>query len=336
MSAGAFIAGCAGPVLGADERAFFAAADPFGFILFARNIEDPEQLRGLTCALRDAVGRDAPILIDQEGGRVQRMGPPFWREWGPALDQIAQVGPGQAARSMYLRARLIAAELAEVGIDTNCAPLADLARPETHPILKNRCYGSEPVSVIGAARATAEGLLAGGVLPVLKHIPGHGRASVDSHVDLPRVSAPRATLEAEDFVPFRALADLPFAMTAHIVFDAVDEMRPITTSPEGIALIRDGIGFDGFLMSDDISMQALTGPIAARCVASLRAGCDAILHCNGDLAEMEVVAEESGVLSRESAVRAARALVRRHPPEPFDIRGFEAELEALLQGTVHG
>lgn len=336
LGAGAFLLGCAGPALRADERRFFAEANPLGFILFARNIEDPDQLRRLTDELRMAVGRDAPILIDQEGGRVQRLGPPHWRDWAPALDQIAAVGPENAPRLMYIRARLIAAELAAVGIDTNCAPLADLARPETHPILKNRCYGTDPDVVIAAARATADGLLAGGVLPVLKHIPGHGRARVDSHLDLPRVTTSRKTLMAEDFAPFRALADLPLAMTAHIVFDAIDPLRPITTSPDGIALIRKAIGFDGVLMSDDISMQALSGPIGTRCVATLRAGCDVVLHCNGDLAEMQVVATECGVLGTRGAIRTARALALRHPPEPADIAGLEAELGAMLRGAGDG
>ncbi|WP_207287094.1 beta-N-acetylhexosaminidase [Rhodovulum adriaticum] len=336
MGAGAFILGCAGPSLAEAERAFFAEANPLGFILFARNVETPDQLRRLTGALRDAVGRDAPVLIDQEGGRVQRMGPPHWRQWMPALDQIAAVGPGQAARAMYLRSRLIAADLAAVGIDTNCAPLGDLARSETHPILKNRCYGHDPATVINVARATAQGLLDGGVLPVLKHIPGHGRATVDSHLDLPRVTADRATLEAADFAPFRALADLPLGMTAHIVFDAIDPDLPVTTSPEGIALIRRDLGFDGVLMSDDISMQALHGSIGARSAAALAAGCDVVLHCNGDLTEMEEVVTASGVLGAESAARAARALARRQPPDAADIAALAAELEAMPQGAGHG
>ncbi|MBN2905450.1 MAG: glycoside hydrolase family 3 protein [Rhodobacteraceae bacterium] len=334
--AGACLLGCAGPVLSEAERRFFADARPLGFILFARNIQTPDQLRALTGALRATVGFDAPILIDQEGGRVQRLGPPHWRQWDPALDRITALGPEHAPRYMYLRARLIAADLAALGIDTNCAPLADLARPETHPILKNRCYGFTPEAVIAAARATAQGLLEGGVLPVLKHIPGHGRATVDSHLGLPRVTAPRAVLEAEDFAPFRALADLPMAMTAHIVFDAIDAQAPITTSPAGIALIRQDLGFDGLLMSDDISMQALTGSIGARCVASLAAGCDVVLHCNGDLSEMEEVASHSGALSVEAAARAARALALRQPPAPSDGAALTAELEAMLRETRDG
>lgn len=328
--AGAFILGCSGPALTAAERRFFAEANPLGFILFARNCKDPAQLRELTDALRDSVGRAAPVLIDQEGGRVQRLGPPHWRPWAPAAEQIAAVGPQHAARSMELRARLIARELHWIGIDVNCAPLADIVRPETHDVLKNRCYGSAPGPVARIARAVADGLLEGGVLPVLKHIPGHGRATVDSHLALPRVKAPLAALDDTDFAAFKALADLPLGMTAHVVYDALDPERPATTSPAAIAFIRGALGFGGFLMTDDISMQALSGDIAGRCTASLAAGCDAVLHCNGNLAEMEAVAEASGTLTQQAAARAARALARRRPPVPTDIAALVAELDTLL------
>jgi beta-N-acetylhexosaminidase len=327
---GAFIAGCAGPCLTESERAFFADANPFGFILFSRNIREPDQLRRLTGSLRDAVGRQAPILIDQEGGRVQRLGPPYWRPWAPALEQVAAAGPAHAARSMYIRARLIAWELNWMGIDVNCAPVADIARPETHPVLRNRCYGERPDDVIACARAVAKGLMDGGVLPVLKHIPGHGRANQDSHLGLPRVKTSWTALEATDFLPFAALAELPFAMTAHIVYDAIDPALPVTVSPKGISLIRRDIGFDGFLMSDDISMKALSGDIASRTRAALRAGCDAVLHCNGEMPEMKAVAEASGVLSQMAKSRAGRALGRRRPPERADIAALEAELASLL------
>ncbi|SIO14236.1 beta-N-acetylhexosaminidase [Rhodovulum sp. ES.010] len=328
--AGACILGCAGPILTGEERRFFAEANPLGFILFARNVRDPAQLAELTRALRAAVGRNAPILIDQEGGRVQRLTPPHWRPWAPAADQIAAVGPQHAARSMYLRSRLIARELALMGIDVNCAPLADLARAETHAVLKNRCYGTDPRPVAAIARAVAEGLLDGGVLPVLKHIPGHGRATVDSHLALPRVKTPLSTLESTDFAAFQPLADLPLGMTAHVVYDALDPDAPATVSPEAIAHIRRGIGFAGFLMSDDISMEALAGTLEERCRASLRAGCDAVLHCNGKLAEMEVVAGACGTLSEETLARAARALARRCPPEPVETGALVAELDQLL------
>lgn len=333
MRAGAFLLGCSGPQLTPEEAAFFAGAQPLGFILFARNVETPGQLRRLTGDLRDAVGRDAPILIDQEGGRVQRLTPPHWRRYLPPLDQVRAAGAENAARSMWLRARLIAAELREVGIDVNCTPCADIARPETHPFLHNRCYGFDADTVTEIARAVAEGSAAGGVLSVLKHIPGHGRAQADSHLSLPRVCAPRDALE-EDFAPFRALADLPFGMTAHIVYDAVDPGLPATLSPGAVALIRDEIGFEGLLMTDDISMQALSGSLAGLCAASLAAGCDAVLHCNGDLAEMEQVAEACGALSGPAQARAGAALAQRRPPEPVDIAALEAELEGLVKGAV--
>lgn len=333
---GAFIAGCSGLVLTPAERAFFAETRPFGFILFARNIADPGQVRRLTGDLRQAVGRKAPILIDQEGGRVQRLRPPHWRAWAPALDQIAAAGPEMAARSMYLRARLIASELSELGIDVDCAPVADIARPETHEILKNRCYGTDPSAVIDCARATAEGLLAGGVLPVVKHIPGHGRASADSHLHLPRVTTGAPELEASDFAVFRALCDQPMAMTAHVVYDALDPDRPATVSPLAIATIREDIGFTGFLMSDDVSMQALSGSIGDRARASIAAGCDAVLHCNGDMDEMTEVAGACGTLKGAAAERAARALACRRPPEPFDAAAAASALDGMLGKIAHG
>jgi beta-N-acetylhexosaminidase len=327
MAPGATIFGCEGPVLSAGERDFFRAADPWGFILFARNIETPEQVTRLTSSLREAVGRDAPVLIDQEGGRVQRLRAPQWRDWLPPLDQ-AQCAR-DPVRSFHLRARLQAAELRALGIDVNCAPTCDIAGPETHPFLRNRCFGTTPEAVIAGARATAEGLLAGGVLPVIKHIPGHGRASADSHKDLPVVTAPLAALEAQDFAPFRALADLPLAMTAHIRFTALDD-APATQSPALIGLIRDTIGFSGLLMTDDISMEALSGPVAARARASLGAGCDVILHCNGERREMEAIAVEAGRMGAQAAARAEAALARRIAPATIDMAALEAELETCL------
>ena len=321
--------------LSPEERRFFADAQPWGFILFARNIARPDQLAALTASLRDVVGREAPILIDQEGGRVQRMRAPYWREWRPALDQVVAAGRSSAARSMWLRARLLADELRRVGIDANCAPLADVARETTHPILKNRLYGTEPEAVIGAARAVAEGLLSGGVLPVLKHLPGYGLAEVDSHLDLPRVGADRATLDGIDFAAFRPFADLPMGMTAHIVYEAIEQGLPATMSPCLITLIREEIGFDGLLMTDDISMNALPGSMAERAVGARRAGCDIDLHSNGQLSEMEEIVAASGTLDGAGVERAVRALNARSAPEPLDIDAAEAELEALLQGAVY-
>ena len=321
--------------LTASERAFFAQAQPWGFILFARNVGTPDQLRALTQELRDVVGRDAPILIDQEGGRVQRLRGPIWREFLPALDQVEHVGRA-ADRSMWLRARLIAAELHAVGIDVNCAPLADVARPDTHPVLRNRLYGSDVDIVVSSARATADGCLAGGVLPVLKHLPGYGLARVDSHLDLPRVDASLAELQAIDFAAFRPLRDLPMGMTAHILMEAVDPDLPATLSVETIRLIRDQIGFAGLLMTDDISMEALPGGLGDRTAGALAAGCDIVLHCNGRLSEMEVVVTEAGALSTAGTARAASALDARQSPEPLDINALEAEFASLLAGQANG
>jgi beta-N-acetylhexosaminidase len=236
---------------------------------------------------------------------------------------------------MYLRARLMAAELRAVGIDTNCAPLADIAGDDTHPFLHNRCYGRALEPVVKAARATTQGLLAGGVLPVLKHIPGHGRATVDSHLDLPRVTAPAHDLRATDFAAFQALADLPLGMTAHIVFAAFDPDLPATQSPAMMAVIRDEIGFDGLVMTDDISMQALAGDVAQRSEAALAAGCDIVLHCNGNLEEMERVAAVSGRLTAAAQARADRALAARVVPDTADLDALSAELDALFAENPH-
>ena len=332
----ATILGCEGQRLSPPEARFFAQAQPWGFILFARNIQDPAQLSALTSDLRAAVGRDAPILIDQEGGRVQRMRAPHWRQWHPALEQMAQAGPARAARSMYLRSRLIAHELRAVGIDVNCMPLADVARDTTHPVLRNRLYGSDRDSVVGAGRAVARGLLAGGVLPVLKHLPGYGLGAVDSHLTLPRVAAPLAELNAVDFAAFTPLADLPLGMTAHIVYEAIDGDLPATFSPGLIGLIRDQIGFGGALMTDDLSMGALPGPLGQRAARARAAGCDLILHCNGARAEMEAVLADAGTLDGLSLARTDRALAARRQPEPLDIAAAEAELAGLVDGEVYG
>ncbi|MDJ0825439.1 MAG: glycoside hydrolase family 3 N-terminal domain-containing protein [Rhodobacter sp.] len=331
----AAILGCRGPRLTPDERDFFAAAQPWGFILFARNCETPDQVRRLTGCLRAAVGRDAPILIDQEGGRVQRIGPPQWRQYLPPLDQCRAAG-AQAPRAMYLRTRLIAAELADLGIDVNCAPMADIAGPDTHAFLKNRCYGTDAESVTANACAVAEALFDGGLLPVIKHMPGHGRAVVDSHTTPPVVEDAAETLRARDFAPFKALADLPMAMTAHVVYTAFDPAVPATTSPRMIRLIRDELGFSGLLMTDDISMDALAGDLAARCRAARAAGCDLVLHCNGDLSEMRVAVDTAGTLQGDGLARAEAALAARRPVRPIDIAATEAELEALISGRVHG
>lgn len=335
VGTGAAIFGCAGPVLLAEESAFFRDCDPFGFILFARNVEDPDQLRRLTGALRESVGREAPVLVDQEGGRVQRLRAPYWREWQPPLDTVASSASlEQAARAMRLRMRIIAAELRAVGIDADCAPVADVAREATHPFLKNRCYGTDPETVSVIARAVAEGLAEGGVWPVVKHMPGHGLSQMDTHLDLPTVTASAEDLDRIDFAPFKALNDLPMAMTAHIVYAAHDHL-PATQSPKMIRLIRERIGFNGLLMTDDLNMEALKGSLADRTSASLAAGCDIALHCKGDLAQMQEVAAAAGAMREDSRARAAAALAFRRPVPPVDIAALEAELAALTRGALH-
>lgn len=310
------------------EKSFFRDVIPWGFILFARNIDTPDQLRRLTGDLRDAVGWNAPILIDQEGGRVQRMRAPYWREYLPALDQMRQAA--DPIRAQWVRNRLIASELHDVGIDANCAPLADLVEEDTHPVLLNRLYGEDIDTVVTAARACSDALLAGGVLPVLKHIPGYGRASVDSHLDLPTVAVARNDLESRDFAPFRALNDISMGMTAHIVFSDIDPSAPATTSPDMMRVVRDEIGFDGLIMTDDLSMEALSGSIGDRAEAAIAAGCDIALHCNGKPDEMQAVAEAAGDMTPEAQVRADRALAQRKRPDDVDISALAEELEALL------
>ena len=327
---GATILGCLGPTLSADERKFLADADPWGFILFARNVENPDQLRRLTHDLRTSVGRDAPVLVDQEGGRVQRLRPPHWREFPPPLDQAAMVAPQNRSRAMWLRGRLIADDLRSVGIDVNCAPNLDLAEADTHRFLRNRCYGTDVDAVVAAARAMVAGMAAGGVLPVMKHMPGHGRARLDTHQELPRVDAALADLMAHDFAPFRALADLPMAMTAHIVFSAIDPLAPATLSAPVVRVIREAIGFDGLLMSDDLSMQALSGTHSQRAAGVIAAGCDLVLQCNGDPDEGGQVVAAAGRMTAAATRRAGAALAQRRAAEPADMAALDAEYAALL------
>ncbi|TGD65017.1 glycoside hydrolase family 3 protein [Tabrizicola sp. WMC-M-20] len=328
----AAIFGCSGPELTAEEAAFYRDADPFGFILFARNVESPVQLRALTGALRDAVGRDAPVLMDQEGGRVQRLRAPHWRDWAPPLETVAQAR--DPLRAMWVRSRIIAQELRGVGVDANCAPCADVAGDDTHPFLKNRCYGTDPAVVSAISAAVADAHLAGGVLPVIKHLPGHGRATADTHHDLPTVTASRDALTATDFAPFKALNHLPMAMTAHIIFAAYDD-KPATQSAAMIRVIREDIGFQGLLMTDDLNMQALRGSVADRTAAAMAAGCDIALHCKGDMAEMLAVAGACGDQTPAIRARAERALAARHAPDPVDIAALDAEFRALMSGDAH-
>ncbi|SLN16765.1 Beta-hexosaminidase [Roseovarius albus] len=331
---GACILDAEGLRLTSEEKALFSKSRPFGFILFARNIDTPDQIRALCAEMREAAGHNAPILIDQEGGRVQRLRAPLWREWLPPLDHVVAAGDA-AVEAMYIRSRIMAHELLDLGIDSNCAPLIDVACDKTHPFLKNRCYGTDPAQVAAIGRAVADGHLDGGVLPVAKHIPGHGRAAADSHFDLPVVNAPRSELDTVDFAPFKALNDLPMGMTAHLVYEAVDQ-RPATTSPIMMDIIRNQIGFDGLIMTDDISMKALKGSLADLSSASLDAGCDVILHCNGTLTERAEVAEASGEMTEIAEVRAERALSARKASQEVDIAAIEAKLEALSNRRADG
>ncbi|HLJ19658.1 MAG TPA: beta-N-acetylhexosaminidase [Stellaceae bacterium] len=333
--ASAVIFGCAGPSLSPEERAFFRDADPAGFILFKRNCERPGQVRALVSALRETVGRaEAPVLIDQEGGRVARLQPPHWRKY-PAPATLSALGGERAREAVRLVARLIADDLAALGITVDCLPVLDVPQPGADPVIGDRAYASDPAEVARLGRAACEGLLEGGVLPVIKHIPGHGRASVDTHKALPRVTAARAELDATDFAPFRALADMPWAMTAHIVYTAIDAGTPATLSSLVIhEVIRGSIGFDGVLVSDDLSMNALGGPLGARAARSLAAGCDLALHCNGDPAEMADVAADVAPLTPEARRRLERAEARRHAPEPLDRRAAETRLDQLLGGAA--
>jgi beta-N-acetylhexosaminidase len=331
----AVIFGCAGTSLSASERDFFRDADPLGFILFQRNCETPEQVRALVAALRDSIGRaDALILIDQEGGRVQRLKPPHWRAY-PAPARLAALGGARARDAIRLGARLIADDLARLGITVDCLPVLDIPAAGADPVIGDRAYGDEPESVAALGRAACEGLLEGGVLPVIKHIPGHGRATVDSHLTLPRVDATHRVLQATDFAPFRALADMPLAMTAHIVYTALDAERPATLSRRVIdEVIRGEIGLDGLLLSDDLSMRALGGSFAGRTMGALDAGCDVVLHCNGDKTEMTEIAEAVRPLGAAGRARLERAQRRRGTAQPIDRPALEARFDALLAGEA--
>ncbi|PZO37368.1 MAG: beta-N-acetylhexosaminidase, partial [Alphaproteobacteria bacterium] len=280
----AMILGCSGPELTEAERAFFAEVRPWGFILFRRNVDSPEQVLALTQALRDSIDDPlAPILIDQEGGRVQRLGPPHWPKYPPGRAYLeAAVDPSEARELARLGARLMAHDLKALGITVDCVPVLDVPVPGAHDIVGDRAYAGDPETVSLLGRAAAEGLLAGGVLPVIKHMPGHGRAFADSHKELPVVHADWATLDAWDFAPFKALSDMPIAMTAHVVFDAIDRKRPATTSKKAVRMMREHLGFSGLILSDDLTMQALSGSLTDRARAALRAGCDIVIHWNGD------------------------------------------------------
>jgi beta-N-acetylhexosaminidase len=330
----AVVFGCSGKVLTDEERDFFAAADPLGFILFARNVETPDQVRALVSALRAAVGRaDAPVLIDQEGGRVQRLRPPHWTSLPPMrrFGELVTRDPGGAMEATRLAAGLIAAELDDLGIDVDCAPVLDLPAPDGHEIIGDRAFSDDPAVVAQLGRAVCEGLAGGGVMPVIKHIPGHGRATADSHLELPRVATALGTLRETDFRPFRSLADAASAMTAHIVYSAIDPARPCSASPTVIGdIVRGEIGFDGLLFSDDVCMKALAGPLGERVDAVLAAGCDVALHCDGNLGDMREIARTCPPMRADSLARLARGRAPKPDSQAFDAEHAKARISGLL------
>ncbi|MEO1773767.1 MAG: glycoside hydrolase family 3 N-terminal domain-containing protein [Pseudomonadota bacterium] len=335
----AFIAGLSGPALSVSEAAFLREARPWGLILFARNVDTPDRLHGLVSEARSALGWNAPVLIDQEGGRVARLRPPHWAEWPAVAETVEALGTNRAAEALALRFEIIAAELRASGIDVDCMPLLDVPAEGAHPVIGGRAFTTDPKLVARFGRIVSDALLSQGVLPVIKHLPGHGRADVDSHEGLPRVKVSRAMLEETDFAAFKAYGDELLGMTAHVVYEAIDPDACATLSPACIALIRQDLGFTGLLMTDDISMGALTGPIGARSTAALTAGCDMVLHCNGDLAEMAAVAEVSPALNGAALARAERALARRDAAAtasarelPFDVTAKLHQYQALVDG----
>jgi beta-N-acetylhexosaminidase len=334
MSPRAFISGIAGNTLSAPERAFLREANPWGLILFSRNVEDPEQVKRLCGSLRESLGREAPILVDQEGGRIQRLGPPHWPLYpaGASYAHIYDDSPDRARRAAYLGAYLMAADLIAVGIDVNCLPIADVPVAGASSVIGDRAYGDSVEKVAAIAGSVAHGLLECGVLPVLKHLPGHGRATADSHYDLPVVETDRSILVATDFAAFQPLKALPLGMTAHVIYTDIDPVAPATTSVTVVhEVIRGCIGFSGLLMSDDISMGALSGPLEQRSRAAIAAGCDLVLHCNANLDEMEEVAEAVALLSAEAEKRADAALVRRHRGFCHDTAELRAEWNMLMR-----
>ncbi|HMA71129.1 MAG TPA: beta-N-acetylhexosaminidase [Xanthobacteraceae bacterium] len=335
MATRAFITGLRGTAIAPEERAFLRDASPFGLIVFKRNIVDPSQLKGLINEFRTVCGPDVAVLIDQEGGRVQRMGPPHWGAYpaGAFYGELYRRDPACGLRAAWLGARLMATDLATVGITVDCLPVADVPVADADQVIGDRAYGDTAQQVAAIAAAIAAGLQAGGVLPVVKHLPGHGRATADSHRRLPVVTAARRTLEMTDFAAFVPFAAAPLGMTAHVVFTAFDPDLPATTSPIMIEqVIRGLIGFSGALMSDDLSMGALSGPIGERVRRSLDAGCDLVLHCNGELAEMEEVAASCPELAGAALQRTARALASRRAPEPIDVEATRAEFAQMVAG----
>ena len=336
MKIRSFISGCEGLQMSNAETKFFQEQNPWGLILFKRNCETPAQLKVLTTAFREAVDRkDAPVFIDQEGGRVQRLGPPsnYWRKYPNArtYGDLYAKSPLAALRTARHIGRLMAEDLIEAGITADCIPVLDVPQAGSHDVIGNRAYSLNIEQVMALARAHAAGFMDGGVLPVMKHIPGHGRSEVDSHHNLPVVNAKRTELEQIDFPPFAAFADAPMAMTAHVIYTAIDKIAPATLSKKIIkSVIREAIGFRGLLMTDDLSMKALTGTLVEKCEKALAAGCDMLLHCNGVLDEMQQVAAAAGELKGKAARRARAALKSARKPQPFDKKAALKDWEAVV------
>lgn len=335
MDSKAFISGFSGLELTDDETRFFADERPWGYIVFARNIETPGQLSELCASLRSVSGReDVPILIDQEGGRVQRLRPPHWTNYPPAaqLGALYEIDQAKGLRAAWLLSRLHAFDLLNCGVNVDCLPVLDVPVPGGHDVIGDRAYGTTPEQVSAMGRAASDGLLAGGVKPVIKHIPGHGRAGVDSHLELPVVETDRETLMAQDFAPFGALRDVDMAMTAHVIYTAYDSANPATTSKIMIdEIIRGHIGFDGLLMSDDVSMEALSGDFSSRTRAIFGAGCDIVLHCNGIFEQMQTVARETPELTGKAAERAQQALQSIGKADDADEAACRAEFDSLMR-----
>lgn len=332
------ILGCSGLRVTREERALYRDVRPWAFILFGRNVQSADQVRGLCEELRETIDDpDALVFIDQEGGRVQRLRPPLARQRKPAqaFGMLFQKDPEAGREAVRLNHRLIAHELRPLGVTADCAPCLDLILPQTTAAIGDRAFSNAAAIVAALGRAAAEGLTQGGVAPVIKHMPGHGRATVDSHLALPVVRADLDDLDEHDFAPFRAMHDQPMGMTAHLVFEAIDPHAPATFSPAVIQeLIRDSIGFDGLLMTDDLSMQALRGPFRERAEAAYRAGIDVVLHCNGRMDEMRAVAEATPDLTGEGARRADAALARLAPSVAFDIAEGRARFEAAFDAIA--
>jgi len=321
-----------------EEVNFFRRFDPWGLILFQRNCQNPEQIKALVASFRCLNGRkDAPVLIDQEGGRVQRLKPPLWRQYPPAriFGEIYQTDPDKALDAVYVITRLIAEDLHALGITVDCLPVLDVPQPDADKIIGDRAYATDPDSVAALARSAATGLLHGGVLPVIKHVPGHGRATADSHLQLPVVTTAAEVLKRIDFAPFRQLSDLPLAMTAHVIYEALDGVQPATLSPTIVNdIIRGHMGFEGLIMSDDLSMKALSGTFASRTARAFDAGCDVVLHCNGDMAEMEMIAHNTPQLESKSLKRAQAALKCLNYPQNYDRDRALSLLSRLVPNSI--